>query len=736
MSAICFQLEPFRADDVRDDIDTVEAILADFWASLEGQARILARVRPFSFLPRQDAIERLLTPDIAPWRKRFLREQHKLYTDMERARAALTVDHYLLLWPGPVNLDLLEATLPEALCVPSVARVPVPQLIPGSYIEHATYLEPQTPGHPYLAVLTAYDVRGGWSLIDLHDAQSWERLLLMDVELTLAIDVRTLDPFTADRRTTNAVTVLSRSVRGRLTDQRSADALLAAQHVQEVLSTQSLHEVRYAVLVHAPSLTSLDRTCEQIRTRMGRRLRLERVPGTQAEHLAFFTHASPRSIQSPIPARNTTSHGLACKATWGVRRGGDLAGPCWGTDLYEQMPIHHEVFGADGKQSANGIILGTSGAGKTVGMQTLALRHAAEGFQVILMEPANTCWRLRDAIGNCVGRNEQSSPAQNGHDRAGRADASCPPQERGCAYYDVSEMPAVNILDPMTTQPVDQRDSIIRKLEVALGRGVEAGGRIRVEPRVLSRAERGTLDVALRHERIYGAECHKLASLTPLTAPRLEDLVAVLIELGLNGERPEATELAHEIDDVLLGTAARIFNLRTELRFDADADVILYSFRGVKPERLPIMYDYLFDTIHSYVWSPERDRPDRRPVLMFIDEFFYMAAVSSLEQYVVKASKTWRNRGAGLFTADQNAETYFGAGGDWGPFVTENVRHKLFFQLEGGAKVIERAYEGILSPAHIQQLKRLGRGQCLAMLDRQIRTLQIDLLPREAQHLI
>ena len=48
---------------------------------------------------------------------------------------------------------------------------------------------------------------------------------------------------------------------------------------------------------------------------------------------------------------------------------------------------------------------------------------------------------------------------------------------------------------------------------------------------------------------------------------------------------------------------------------------------------------------------------------MFLDEFYYMASVSSLEQRVVKATKTWRNKFAGCISADQNAETYFGAGG-------------------------------------------------------------------------
>jgi hypothetical protein len=348
-------------------------------------------------------------------------------------------------------------------------------------------------------------------------------------------------------------------------------------------------------------------------------------------------------------------------------------------------------------------MLGMSGAGKTVVMQTIALRHAIDGAQVVLMEPADTCWRLRDAVGS----------------------------DRACAYHSVAETPAINILDPVAGTPIDQRDSIVRKLEVALGKPQEHGGRIRVAPRPLSNREIGAIGRAMEHATLYGANCRELSGMTPTDAPLLHDLVDVLQAQ----DSAESRKLAAEIADTLLGTAAAIFNTRTTLHFDPAADVSLYSFRGVKPERLPLIYDYLFDTIDAYVWSAARDRT--RPVLVFIDEFYYMASVASLEQRVVKASKTWRNRRAALWSADQNAETYFGAGGAaWGPFVTDNTRQKLFFQLEGGADVVANAYRHKLTPAHVDQLRMLRRGQCVAMLDRDVRLLNVELTPLEGRALL
>ncbi len=144
----------------------------------------------------------------------------------------------------------------------------------------------------------------------------------------------------------------------------------------------------------------------------------------------------------------------------------------------------------------------TAGSGKTTFLLGLALRHALAGWQVFLMEPAHQAWKLRDAIGD----------------------------DRACAYHDIATSPAINVLDPQFTNPLDQLDAVARKLETALGKPKVDAGRTRVQPYELDDDERGALDHALMDEHLYGRAGYKLPILTPDTVPTLSTLVDILPE--------------------------------------------------------------------------------------------------------------------------------------------------------------------------------------------------------------
>jgi hypothetical protein len=369
--------------------------------------------------------------------------------------------------------------------------------------------------------------------------------------------------------------------------------------------------------------------------------------------------------------------------------------------------VHYLLRGTDDQRGPHMMIAGTTGSGKTVASLMLALRHALQGWQVVMFEPADTCQRLAQAIGDAA----------------------------SVALHRVHTMPVINVLDRMSASPLDQRDSIVRKLGIVLGRTKDdlgLGGRIVNVPYEFSNAALGALDAAMQDDRVYGLDCDKLADMTVGTAPLLSDLVAALREHA----KPEGMQLADDIEHILLGATRHIYNAHTTLHFDPRTAVTLYAFQGVRPERLALLYDYLFDLIDAYVWSPTRDRT--RPLLLFIDEFYYMASVPALRHRVIKAIKTWRNPHAGVVLVDQNAEVFFGTeGGEaLGALATDNTRQKFIFQLEGGADIIARAYEHKLSPAHVHQLRMLQRGQCVAMLDRDVRVLNIELTPLEASTLI
>ncbi len=473
-----------------------------------------------------------------------------------------------------------------------------------------------------------------------------------------------------------------------------------------------MHGAHYAVLLQERTLPRLEAKAAKVRELMGRRLRFEQVKGAQRAYAQLFTETPPWRITAPLIRRNTTSHGVGAKTPWGLRKHSAMEGIKYGTDAQTGLDVRMLPFGEDGKRNESTLSLGLPGGGKTVSICTQALRLATANCQVILAEPTGQCWRLREAIGN----------------------------DRAVAYYDLTRTPAINMLDPISTEPAVQTAQLVRKLEVALGRAEDMGGRTKIEPRRLTKRESGVLDRALLDERIYGPACHKLADLTPATAPLLEDVVAVLHQLGRAEHRTDAVELAEDIEHNLLGTKAAIYNRRTALLLDTSADVILLQFDNKSDNSTrPLIYDYLFEAINSYVWSPTRDMW-ARPLYFYLDEFYYMASVRELELYAARAIKTWRNRRACFRVIDQSIETFYGVGGnaeEAAALIVGAVQHRFFYNLQGKAiNVLREAHDDVLSPQHIRQITRLREGQSVAMLGDHIYTLHNDLTPLEYEHFV
>jgi hypothetical protein len=80
--------------------------------------------------------------------------------------------------------------------------------------------------------------------------------------------------------------------------------------------------------------------------------------------------------------------------------------------------------------------------------------------------------------------------------------------------------------------------------------------------------------------------------------------------------------------------------------------------------------------------------------------------------------------------------TYYGKHGDAGALITGNARQKFFFALDEEADVLGSVYRGQLAPAHLEQIKALVPGYCVAMLDRDVRMLHIELTPLERRALL
>jgi hypothetical protein len=399
------------------------------------------------------------------------------------------------------------------------------------------------------------------------------------------------------------------------------------------------------------------------------------------------------------------SEGVAHKTPFGIARRANDRGTLWGTDLDSGLLFHYDL-GLERKHNAALLVLGKPKYGKTTFFLTQSLRLAAEDVQIVLMEPADRARLLRDAIGN----------------------------ERACHYTDLQTTPSINMLDPVSASPSEQRDKIVRNLEIALGKVVTVGERQTVEVRPLRNNERGLIDRAMHAPRLYGARCQKLATMTAHDAPLLQDLVSELQAIGHAEDRQDALALADEIATILLGTAAHIYNRPTSISTRFDADVTLYSFNGADPGVLPIIYDHVFSHLNRYI-----RRPRQRPIVVPIDEVWYMLSIKTLAEWLAQGVKTWRNFCGALWLSDQNIDTFLSTGtatGTWGAFVTDNTAIRLFFRIDGqGGDILERAYRGRLEPRHLQRIRTLQQGEYIGMFEDEVKYVRYDLLPLEAQYL-
>ncbi|HEU4322982.1 MAG TPA: hypothetical protein VFS21_07500, partial [Roseiflexaceae bacterium] len=494
------------------------------------------------------------------------------------------------------------------------------------------------------------------------------------------------------------------------TDQRTKEAYESARYVQERVGQQQLHEVAYAVLVGGPTVRVLQERVERVQDQLSGWMRLEQVPGAQRAYAQLFSPTPASQIGAPLVRHPTLSEGLAVKLGWGYRKLRPTGGICWGYELHEGMPLYHDMWGAKGVENAHLMMIGRSGSGKTVALLTLALRHAVAGTQVVFFDPLGKSELLCNAVG---------------------------PSAR---YYPVDTSAAINILDPAAPDLKRQRDVVARRISALLGRVLIKGEEVSYLPYELDIFMGGALDGALQDAEVYGADGKHLATLTPHDAPLLGNLVDALRRYAKRTRLPEEADaarlLASLIQSKLLGSSRHLFNQPTELAWHFDADVVGYNFAGADRELLPLYYESGFEALNAWVRS-DRRKALYRHLLAILDEYRIMASFRELEQYVAFATKAWRNHGAAMWTADQNAITYFRDGNEWSAFTAENVAMTMIGLQEGsGAELLARVYRDRLSPDLLQSIRTASAGQFLLLTGNQAHQIAVELTDLEEEYFL
>ncbi len=487
MNPITLRLDPLDLAQYRESLQDLEHMWGRMFAEHKGQARFLSHVHPVTYARLRQALRRkalqLQTQDDDPWAWSWpwLLNQELMFERMEQKVPPLTVTHYGLFWSDEPP-DILAQNVKASLQLPDVAFATLPAFVPGRYHERATQLHPAEEGLPWLAVLAGYEVLGRW------DPRSWLSLLLGDVPLALCIDVDTLTPEDARSECITTYNRMWTALHGPqrvLIDQDAKGALATVEYVlDEIGKGETLHRVRYLVMVVAATRDDLQANIAKVRTTLGGMVRLDQLPGAQAEWIKFFSPIATADIhQKPLPW-GTLSYGVGTKLPVGARRSLREQGVCLGVSGLG-LPVVREPW-RDAQGNAHAVYLGTTGGGKTTGMLTQALRWASaaqDACQVVYVDPIGKGRLLVDAASD------------------------------GGRFIEVEKDAAIHPLDRVTPNLRDQLYAVRRKLSMILGHTETRGGKSYLHPRRFSEHEWPALDLAL--QATYG-ELH---------APRLSDLL-------------------------------------------------------------------------------------------------------------------------------------------------------------------------------------------------------------------
>ena len=345
------------------------------------------------------------------------------------------------------------------------------------------------------------------------------------------------------------------------------------------------------------------------------------------------------------------------------------------------------------------MIVGETGSGKTYGANLLLYREALRGTQVVVLEPMGHSRRLMQAMGEGGSYNR----VDFGHT-------------------------SLNVLDVVETTLTDQVTHVQRALAVLLSSAAGAGGAaasasqgggwqaLTGQPgqgqgggmvagrRVFTNAELAALGSALR-DLYTGIDPQ---TIRPNETPRLEQLCS---RLRLKGDHGRA--LADEIAGLYVdGVYGEVFNPRegTSLNLLLNSPGVAYDFSQVNDTFRPLLYSQVLAAVQRRI----RNRDREQPMIVFIDEFRYMAQEPMLAEQAMLLVKTARTYRAAIWMAEQNlftfSETFTGRA------IIENTPLITLYRQTATATKIARDLYPKLTEYHAFLMGTSQRGECVTLL--------------------
>ena len=291
------------------------------------------------------------------------------------------------------------------------------------------------------------------------------------------------------------------------------------------------------------------------------------------------------------------------------------------------------IFDRFSLENANEVVLGKSGSGKSYTIKLEIMRQFMLGAEVIVIDPEGEYETLTEAMGG--------------------------------------EIVSFSSNDPIKINPFDLSE-LYEEGENELGLKIlSLHGLLKIIMGNIDAEHEAVLDKAL-------VETYRQKGITPDPAtqkkepPLMEDLYKVL----LGYENAAARELAYRLEKFIKGSAAGIFNQKSN--FDLKNPLTVFNIKQLEEDLRPIAMHIILD----FVWTKVKKSLKKR--VLVLDEAWYMMKYQDSASFVYSIAKRARKYYLGMTTATQDVEDFLST--DYGKAVLTNSSIQILLK-QGTAEV-------------------------------------------------
>ncbi|MCX6732279.1 MAG: ATP-binding protein [Candidatus Roizmanbacteria bacterium] len=390
---------------------------------------------------------------------------------------------------------------------------------------------------------------------------------------------------------------------GKVVDPTTQVALDDALSLQAELAKGSERFFQFGLYITIPadSKDELDNVTKEVDSSLSSILIIAKQ--ATLEHEEGFKSTVPMFSDKLAVWRNMDTTSLATTFPFSTAALTRNEGILYGMNQHDGSLI---IFDRFTLENANSVILGKSGGGKSFFVKMEAFRLLMMGIEVIILDPENEYKKLTESMGGEF------------------------------VVFSTTSQYKINPFD--LVGEIGEADELSNKI-------LDLHSLMRVIMGDITPAQDALLDRALvMTYRNVGIT--QDPSTFKLPAPLLEDLYKVFMGM----ETPEAKEMAGRLEKFVMGSAAGIFNQKSN--FDIKNHFTVFGIRDLEENLRPVAMYIVLD----YIWNTVRRDVKKR--ILIVDEAWYLIKHKDSGAYLHSFAKRARKYHLGLTTITQDVEDF------------------------------------------------------------------------------